>query len=164
MRRIMIWVLAAAVPGVGAGCQTARPIASPDPGATGYAYVHGYAVQRFVYPAPLLRRAAVEAMTDMKINSVKEEARDDGVRFCGYMFDGRFVAVTIRAEGEASIMSVRFDVYGDEPLSKILLDRTSIRLSTLLPPVNPVFAPRAFSDSITHRGQDVAGYRGTPLR
>jgi hypothetical protein len=157
-------VLLMAIGTAGAGCQSVRPVASPDPGATGYAYVNGYAVQRFLYPAPLLRRAAVEAMSGMSINSVKEETREDGIRLCGYVYDGRYVAVTIRPKDDTAIMSVRFDVYGDETMSKILIDRTSLRLSTLIPPGDPSFGPRALSDSITHRGQDVVGYRGMPLR
>src|SRR3954464_9268403 len=87
MRRMRVWFLAMGVAVALAGCQSVRPVAAPDPGATGYAYVHGYAVQRFLYPAPVLRRAVVEAMSDMRINSVKEEEKADGVSLCGYMFD-----------------------------------------------------------------------------
>jgi hypothetical protein len=72
--------------------------------------------------------------------------------------------VAIEDHGRNSIVSVAVDVYGDEPVSKILLERIGIRLATLPQAINPPFDPRAMTDSITHRGQDVEGYRGAPLR
>lgn len=162
MRRIGFGVLALVA--LAAGCQTVKPPLRPDPGATGYAVCGPYVVQRFLFPVPLVERAAIEAMSDMKINNVHRKPRTDGLCYVGFLFDGRYVWYTLEADGPNTIATVEIDVYGDEPLSKILLERTSIRLATLPQSINPPFHPRAITDSITHRGQDVEGYRGAPLR
>jgi hypothetical protein len=165
MRRIAIGVQAfVAAAALGAGCRSVEPPLRPDPGATGYAFINPYAVQRYVYPAPIVERAAIEAMADMKIDAVKRTTKPDGVSLKGFMYDGRYTCVAIEDHGRNSIVSVAVDVYGDEPVSKILLERIGIRLATLPQAINPPFDPRAMTDSITHRGQDVEGYRGAPLR
>jgi hypothetical protein len=165
MRRIALGLLAlGALATPGTGCQSVRPPLRPDPGATGYAVCGPYVVQRFLYPTPLVERAAIEAMSDMKINNVHRKPKPDGVSFVGYLFDGRYVWYTVERDGPTTIATVEIDAYGDEPMSKLLLDHTGIRLATLPLSINPPFAPQAITDSITHRGQDVEGYRGAPLR
>jgi hypothetical protein len=165
MRRNAFRVLALGVlAAFGVGCQTAKPPLRPDPGMTGYSMIGPYSVQRFVYPEPIVERAAVEAMTDMKMHSVHRKPKKDGVCLNGFVYDGRYIIVTLEAEGQNTIVSVLVDVYGDEPLSKILLERMGIRIATLPHAVASPHDPRAITDSITHRGQDVEGYRGVPLR
>jgi hypothetical protein len=164
MRRIAFRVLALGVLAALAGCYSARLPLRPDPGVTGYAMIGPYSVQRFTYPVPIVERAAVEAMTDMKIHSVRRKPKVDGICLQGFMYDGRYVLLTIEAQGPFSIVTVVIDVYGDEPISKILLDRIGIRISTMPQSIAPPFDPRAISDSDTHRGMDVEGSRGAPLR
>lgn len=165
MRRSARRVLAlSTLAALAAGCNSVRLPLRPDPGVTGYSMIGPYSVQRFVYPVPIVERAAIEAMTDMKIHSVRRKPKADGVCLQGFMYDGRYVVLTIEAEGPNSIVTVNIDPYGDEPVSKILLDRTSIRISTMPQAIAPPFDPRALTDSDTHRGQDVESYRGALLR
>lgn len=165
MRRIALRRLAfCALATFGAGCDSVMLPLRPDPGATGYANIGPYSVQRFVYPVPIVERAVIEAMTDMKMHSVKRKAKSDGVCLQGFTYGGRYVLATIEAEGSNSIVTVNIDPYGDEPMSKILLERTGIRIATMPQSIAPPFDPRAITDSITHRGADVEGYRGVPLR
>ncbi len=102
----------------------------------------------------------------MKMHSVHRKPKKDGVcsqwvcvrRPLHHRDDrGR------RAEPRSSKRS-SWIVYGDEPLLKILLERMGIRIATFLHAVASPHDPRAITDSITHRGQDVEGYRGVPLR
>ncbi len=146
------------------GCHSAQPPLRPDPGVTGYANIGPYSVQRFLYAPALVERASIEAMSDMKINSVKRVVKDDGVSLKGFLYDGRYICLALEPEGPNTIVTINIDVYGDESMAKILLDRTSVRLATLPQVVNPPFDPRALTDSATHRGQDVEGYRGATLR
>jgi hypothetical protein len=147
-----------------AGCHSVKPPLRPNPGVTGYAFVGGYSVQRYFFPVPLVERAVIEAMTDMKMHSVTRKVKGDGVCFLGMTYEGRAVYVTVEERNGSSIVTSRFDVYGDEPSSKLLNDRIGIRLATLPQVVNPPFDLRNLSDSITHRGMQVEGYRGAPLR
>ena len=163
------WVIRWGMPsllviGLGSGCQSITPPLRPDPGVTGYAYVNGYAVQRFLYSPELVERAATEVFSDMKFSAVRRKVEPNGVKLCGYTYDGRYVDFTMEPCNEGTIGSVRIDAYGDEPISKIFIDRTSIRLATLPQDLTPPFDPRALSDSILHRGQYIEGYRGAPVR
>ncbi len=166
MRRIAIGLITVgALAAPLTGCRLVHPPLRPDPGVTGYAILGPYSVQRFIFPMPLVERAAIEAMNDMKINKVSRKPKKDGICFLGCLYDGRYVWYTLEPEGDSNtIATVEIDLYGDEPLSKMLLDRTSSRLATLPQSVNPPFAPRSISEAVTHRGQDVEGYRGAPLR
>jgi hypothetical protein len=112
----------------------------------------------------------------MGINSVAEKTNKDGtIRFCGRLYDTRGVIVDLRPRPDCTLMAVKMGPSGDEPLSRILVDRVSLRLAMqprfpvlpgteANPAANPNFARDALPDSIQHLGQDVTGYRGTPLR
>lgn len=165
MRRIVIAALTVAVLGtLGTGCQSIRPPLRPGAGETGYSNIGIYSVQRFLYPLPIVERATIEALSDMKVHSVRKRVKDDGVSLCGLMFDGRYVYATIESKGQESIVTVNIDLYGDEPLAKILLERVSIRIATLPQGIAPPFDPRALTDSAMHRGAYIEGYRGALLR
>ena len=165
MRRIAVGLLVCTTIAVsGVACNTARLPLRPDPGATGYANIGIYTVQRFLYAPGVVERAVVEAMADLKIHSVKRKPKDDGVSFLGLLWDGRYFCATIEPEGRGCVVTVNVDIYGDEPFSKMFLEWVSTRIATLPQSVNPPFAPEAVTDSILHRGQDVEGYRGAPLR
>lgn len=164
MRRIALGALVFAAL-TGSGCNSVQLPLRPDPGATGYAICGPYSVQRFLFPVPIVERAAVEAMADMKIHSVKRTVKQDGISLKGFFYDGRYICLTIEPEDQGnSVVTALIDVYGDEPLSKILLERMGSRIATLPQVINPPFDPRNLSDAMQHRGQDVEGYRGAPLR
>jgi hypothetical protein len=166
MRRIASGVMAASlIAAFCAGCDTVRPLLRPDPGVTGYAFCSGYAVQRYLYDLPQIERAAIETLSDLKVTNVQRKVEKNRVKLQGYLFSGRYLCMTIESEGPGvTIVSVNVDVYGDEPFSKIVLDRISIRMATMPRTVNSLYDPRSLSDSIEHRGQVVEGYRGAPLR
>jgi len=132
----------------------------------------GWVAQRYLYPEPLVERALVEAMTDMQMHSVrrivKTVKRDQVdcalIHLVGLLYDGRAICAELEPQCEATSVRLRIDVYGDEPISNILLERTSVRLATLPQELQPPSDFRAISDSVLHRGMEVEGYRGAPLR
>ena len=164
VRRIILASLAICGSLAVSGCHSAFPVGAPVPNATGYAYVNGTGTQRFVYSPTVLERALLEAMTDLGIHGVHRLNKADGVSLCGYLYDGRLIKVGIVPIEEETIVSIHIDVYGDEPYTKHLIDRTSARIAMLPPDVDPRLDPRSQSDSVTHRGQDITGYRGKPIR
>jgi hypothetical protein len=145
------------------------------PGVTGHSYMTCNASQRFLVPMERLRRCVIEAMTDMNITGVIEKETKDGIELCGKVYDSRGIIVHLRQHEDCVVMSIWIGLAGDEPLAKVLIDRTSVRIALqprfpvlpgheLDPTMNPNFARDALPDSATHMGQDVAGYRGMPLR
>ena len=149
------------------GCHTVQTTGYRiDPGVTGYSSILGCVAQRYVYPEPLVERALTEAMADLKIHSVRRVVKHEGelIVLLGLTYDGRAVLRRARTAGEpygrpAAVRRVRrrTDV---EPAPS----GTSVRIATLPHSVSPPFDPRALSDSVTHRGENVMGYRGVPLR
>ncbi|MFO0910799.1 MAG: DUF3568 family protein [Isosphaeraceae bacterium] len=137
-----------------------------DPGETGYSHVLGFVSQRYVYPLPLVERATIEAMGEMHIHSVRRGVTKDGniVKLTGLFYGGSGILLELEPQNEATAVRVRIDLYGDEPRSRILLERISIRLATLPQSVNSPFDTRSLSDSVLHRGMEIEGYRGAPLR
>ncbi|MHC5542385.1 DUF3568 family protein, partial [Singulisphaera rosea] len=74
----------------------------------------------------------------------------------------------------ATRVSVRIGWFGDEPLSKALMDRIGVRLGTLPPTAiptdppsepgsNPYFSKSAIPDSVMLRDQADAIYRDSPV-
>jgi hypothetical protein len=149
---------------LGAGCETIHPEQKPDPGETGFSYFLANGLQRYVYPPPMVERALVESFHTLGAQGIYRTEKDGVAKYCGQLFDGRGILVTVSdCEGD-SIVRIWVDGWGDEPFSRLLIDHISIRLAAMAQPEDPRTSPRAYSDSALHRGQDVAGYRGAPLR
>jgi len=90
--------------------------------------------------------AVVEAMDDLKMTSVKR-GRDGAVyKIDAKSADSRPVTVTVRPHQNTARVCCRVGWFGDEPLSRAVLERVGVRLGTLPPapiPENPPSAPAA---------------------
>jgi len=156
------------------GCSTVGPIAAPVMSATAFTYTAGRATQDFPYPPNTVQSAITGGMDDLRIHSV-HLTNDAGILvYTGTTADNRRVSVTIRPQLAASRLSIRIGWFGDEPLSRALMDRIAIRLGELPPsaiPVdppsepasNPYFSKDAVPDSVMLRDQADAIYRDTPV-
>jgi hypothetical protein len=159
---------------VSAGCMTVGPVTGPMRGENGFTYVAGRASQDFAYPPATLHAAVVAAMGDLRIEAVRQTNEAGAIIFTGTTADGRRVSVTLRPNQGISRVSTRIGWFGDEPLSKALLDRIGIRVGSLPPaaiPVeppsspssNPFFSRDAIPDSQMLRDQADAIYKDTPV-
>ncbi len=173
MRRI---ALAAAVLAGSAspGCMTLGPAAGPAFSATNFSYTAGRAIQDFAYPLPTLHTAVNGAMEDLRVHSVRVTHEGGGLIYQGSTADNRRVAVAIRPNAGNARISIRIGWFGDEPLSRALMDRIGIRLGTLPPeavPVdppsspdsNPFFSRDAIPDEEMLRDQADSLYKDTPV-
>jgi hypothetical protein len=156
------------------GCATVTPKAAPiidgTDGGPGSSYSAGRATEDFNKPAVPVGNAVAEAMDDLKMTSI-ERGRDGTVyKIDGKTPDNRSVTVTIRHYKGISRVSCRIGWFGDEPLSKALLERTGVRLGTLPPAAipdnppsspgsNPIFSRDAIPDSVMLRDIAEAPYR-----
>ncbi len=156
------------------GCSTIGPVAGTLPGTSGSSYAAGRATQPFAYPPEAMRSAVLAAMDDLRISSVRQ-ARDNGsFLYNGTTADGRGVTVAVRPHQGTARVSVRVGWFGDEPLSKLLMDRIGIRLGTLppsaipveppsIPASNPYFSREAIPDEVMLHDQADAIYRDSPV-
>jgi hypothetical protein len=127
------------------GCATTAP--SPERRLTAdSSYSAGRAIQEFSLPAIKVGEALTAAMDDLKMTEI-EPGRDGAVyKIDAKTADNRTVMVTLRPQQGKTRLSVRIGWFGDEALSKALLERTGVRLGTLPPaavPENPPSTPGA---------------------
>jgi hypothetical protein len=108
-----------------------------------FAYTAGRGVQGFVAPLPAVVAAVGASMDDLDLTS-RALARDGAVsRLEGKTTDGRNVMATIRTNQGLTQVAVRVGWFGDEPLSRALLERVSVRLGSRDPEAIPASAPSA---------------------
>ena len=126
-----------------AGCSTIEPVANLAPGRSSCSYTAGRATQSFAYPPAAMQSGVVAAMDDLRIHSIRQTQDNGSFLFDGTTADGRGVTIAVRPHQGAARVSIRVGWFGDEPLSKALLDRIGIRLGTLPPSAIPVEPPSA---------------------
>jgi hypothetical protein len=177
MRRIALTLTAALLAAfTGAGCSTMGPAALSALGGdgSGFSYSAGRAVQHFAFAPTAVQPAVLAAMDDLRIHTVRQTNDGSAVVFEGTTADNRTASVTLRPQSGGSRLSARIGVFGDQPLSRALMDRVGIRLGTLPPAAipdkppsapasNPYFSRSAVPDSIMLKDQADAPYKGTAV-
>ena len=181
MRGIVLTAAAWAALG-SAGCTVIGPTWGSAVGATAFSYQAGKASQGFGSSGAQVQAAALEAMADLGIHSVRqsehlshdpaEPARlgvspstQSLVTFDGRTVDGRHATITVtsRVAGPDAtrpeiarpvIVTARFGWIGDEALAKALMDRIGIRLGTLPPSAIPAEPPSDASITSLFSGGD----------
>jgi hypothetical protein len=151
------------------GCGTVAPRIEPQSSLTS-TYAGGRSIQDFARSPSELGATVAEAMADLKMTSL-ERARDGLVyKISAKTADSRSVLVTMRPHQGLTRLACRVGLFGDEPLSKALLQRVGIRLGTLPPaPIpedipskpspNPFFSRDAVPDEVFLRDIADAPYR-----
>jgi hypothetical protein len=130
-QRIALGLMLAIWAGLG-GCATVAP--SPERLlSTETSYSAGRAVQDFALSSSKVGEALTEAMEDLKMSAI-EPGRDGAVyKIQAKTSDNRLVMVTLRPHQGQTRVGCRIGWFGDEPLSKAIMERVGIRLE-LLPP------------------------------
>jgi len=174
MRRIGLSALALTLTCLAAGCATVGPgvAGSLSPRGTGFNYAAGRATQTFAYPVATVQPAVVAALDDLRIQAVREVNDGNAIVFEGTTADDRRAALTLRPHPAGTRLSARVGWFGDEPLSRALMDRVGVRLGTLpptaipteppsTPGTNPYFSRSAVPDSVMLKDQAEARLRGS---
>ena len=175
------WVIAAAGFLSQFGCASMGTIVGPHAkppeastlGGTGYSYSVGQGLQEFAAPPAEVKPAVHEAMKDLSM-TIMHRRRDGAVaQIDGRTPDNRTITVTVRPKQGRTQVSCRIGWFGDDPLSRTLLERVGIRLGTAPPSAipedppsapasNPIFSREAIPDSIMLRDFADAPYRDRP--
>jgi Protein of unknown function (DUF3568) len=170
------------VSGLSTGCQTMSEWTHPAPiaagattGSIGYSYRGGLATQTFPQAEPQVVEATKSAMYDLAVLDVRATDRGGkGTILDGRAPDGRRIRLMLLPKEGQTAASVQVGLFGDEPLSRALLDRIGIRLGNSPPePIpaevpsepesNPFVSREGVPDSVMYRGMSDAGYRDTPV-
>jgi Protein of unknown function (DUF3568) len=166
----LIWIVAA-------GCSSVRPFAasSVSDGASGdFAYVAGRATRTFPAPPATVQPAVLSALDDLRVGAIRRSNNGGTMVIEGTTADNRKALLTLGTQpGTGSRLTARVGIFGDEPLSRALMDRVAIRLGTLPPtavPVdppsspdaNPYFSRKAVPDALMLKDQADAPFRASP--
>ena len=173
MRRIAF--AAAAYAGLNCtGCMTVGPVVAPAVSSTTFSYPAGRATQDFAYPIAAVQSAVAGALDDLRIHSVRSSSEGITLIYHGTTADNRRAAVSLWPNQGMTRVAIRLGWFGDEPLSKALMDRVAIRLGALPPAAipedppsapesNPYFSRDAIPDEVMLRDQADAMYRDSPI-
>jgi hypothetical protein len=176
MRRIVLVAAALLALGLG-GCMTAGFVRDPALGAAGYSYSSGRASQGFSYPYAQVQEAVVLALGDLEVHSIRTTGDAQGLSYEGKTLDGRRALVTIETKDALPVVSAKVGWFGDEAMSKALMDRIGIRLGSLPPSAIPTdppasassdssgsrFSRSAIPDKVMLRDKADVGYRDSPV-
>ena len=111
------------------------------------------------------------ALDDLRIHSIRRTSEEGTVLLEGTTADNRRASVTLHPQNAGTRVSTRLGLFGDEPLSRALMDRINVRLGVLPPsavPVdppsepgkNPYFSRPANPDEETLKDKAAAQYQG----
>ena len=175
MRRIALWAAACAY-ATTSGCSTVNTMAlSPgDPVQPTFSYTAGRATQDFALPPSVVLATVPQAMDDLRIQAVHQTHNVGVVNFEGTTPDNRTATVAVRPRGATTRVHVRVGWFGDEPLSRAVMDRLGVRLGSLpasaipvdppsSPGSNPYFSREAIPDTLMFREQAESRYRDTTV-
>ena len=152
------------------GCATVPPMAEIAATTSQFSYSGGRGSQSFPAPLSVVQAALGEAMTDLDFHSVQGTREGAVSRVEASSSTGQHVATTLRSHQGQTVVAVRVGWFGDEPLSRSLLDRIGIRLGSRPPEAipasapsqpsrNPYFARDAIPDSVMLRDFAEAPFR-----
>jgi hypothetical protein len=143
-----------------------RPALSPR-------FSAGRSMQDFRFPAGEVTGAVLEAMSDLNMTVTRRAQDGPASQIEARTSDNRSVVVTLRPQKPITHVSCRIGLFGDEPLSRTLLQRVGVRLG-ILPPeaipesppsqpaANPFFSRDAVSNEEMMRDFYEAPYRNRP--
>lgn len=133
----------------------------------GPSYVGGRGVQVFPASESLVSNVK-EAMSDVGIHAINQTQDPSGLIVLeGKTVDDRRARVTLLGTKARSTVSIKIGWVGDEPITRVLLDRIGNRQGTFEPstpveappePAQPILSREAVPDSTMLRNQVDAGY------
>ncbi len=144
------------------GCATTSPMIDPIESATEFTYSTGRGVQDFPAPLSAVGPAVLSALGDLQMDGVRQ-AHDGAVaRFEARTTDDRAITVTVRSRPGSTQVGARIGWFGDEALSRALLERVGVRVGTRSPEAipdappstpsgNPFFSRSAIPDEVMLR-------------
>ena len=142
-----------------AGCATVPHTAVADGASSEFSFSAGRGTQLFAASPQQVIAALDQALGDLELTPIQHARDGTVVRVEAKTKDNRRVSATIRTLAGTSQVTVRIGRFGDEPLSRSILDRVDIRLGgrdpeaipstpPSVPSHNPFFSRDAVPDSV----------------
>ncbi|MFO0952431.1 MAG: DUF3568 family protein [Isosphaeraceae bacterium] len=126
------------------GCASVRPLPliGMDSTPTDFSFSAGRASQTFKGTPTSVQPAVVAALDDLRISAVHQRLDGGAIMYEATTADNRGANVALRPQPSGTTrVTARIGVFGDEALSRALMDRIAIRLGALPPDAVPVDPP-----------------------
>jgi hypothetical protein len=125
------------------GCATMPPTADIMATSTAFSYAAGRGAQSFASSPSAVIAALDESLADLNMTKQRNIRNGAVFRVEARTADNRPLVATIRSHQGQTSVGIRAGWFGDEPLSKALLQRVGVRLGSHPPEAIPTNAPSA---------------------
>lgn len=164
------WIVVLGGAHILSGCATVPPLADISAASSSFSYSGGRGVQSYSASPSTVIAAIDQALGDLSLTRVRTIQNGTVVRVEARTADNRQLIATVRSFQGHTQVGVRAGWFGDEPLSKALLNRVAVRLGSAppeaipaetpsAPAANPFFSRSAVSDEEMYRDMAEAPYR-----
>jgi Protein of unknown function (DUF3568) len=152
------------------GCATVPPAADIVGTSSSFSYLAGRGAQSFAASPPVVIAALDDSFADLKLFKPRHIRNGSVYRIEARTDDYRPVKATIRSHQGQTVVGIRAGWFGDETMSKAILERVAVRLGSKAPEAipaevpsapagNPFFSRNAVSDLEMFRDMAEAPYR-----
>lgn len=126
-----------------AGCATVPPAAdvAANPSAISYSGARGW--ESFAVPRADVLAALNDSMNDLSLGNIRGYKDGTVSRLEATTRDRERVVATLRSRKDVTQVTIRVGWFGDQPLTKALLERLEVRLGSRSPEAIPATAPSA---------------------
>ncbi|MGC8642273.1 MAG: DUF3568 family protein [Isosphaeraceae bacterium] len=151
------------------GCATVPPAADLLASSSSFSYAAGRGVQSFTASPAAVIAALDDSLADLKLIKLRHIRNGSVYRVEARTDDYRPIKATIRSHQGQTVVGIRAGWFGDEPMSRAILDRVAVRLGSKPPEAiptevpsapagNPFFSSHAVSDEEMFRDMAEAPY------
>jgi hypothetical protein len=125
------------------GCATVRPAGEVAASSSSISYSGARGWESFAAPRAAVAVALNDAMNDLNLGNIRG-ARDGTVsRLEATTRDRERVVATIRSRRDITQVTIRVGWFGDQLLTKAILERVEVRLGSRSPEAIPAIVPSA---------------------
>ena len=141
--RLVRWTAGACLAVGLVGCATTRPAveAGASPSSISYSGARGW--ESFAAPRAAVVVALNDAMNDLSLGNIRGAGEGTVSRLEATTRDRERVVATIRSRRDITQVTIRVGWFGDQPLTRAILERVEVRLGTRSPEGIPTTVPSA---------------------
>ncbi len=125
------------------GCATLPPAAEVAATSSAVSYSGARGWESFAAPRAAVVAALSDSMNDLNLGSIRGYRDGSVSRLEATTRDKERVVATIRSRRDITQVTIRVGWFGDQPLTKALLERMEVRLGARLPEAIPSTVPSA---------------------
>ena len=160
--RLLKWAAGSCLAISLSGCATVPRAAKVDPPSSSLSFSGARGWETFAAPRSAVLTALNDSMNDLNLANIRGSGAGTVSRIEATTADKERVVATIRSHKDITQVTIRVGWFGDQPLTRAILERVEVRLGTRSPEAipatvpstpsrNPYFARDAIPDAVMLR-------------